>query len=955
MLFRRVVASLVIALLVVALVPVKPVGAVDAVTSTGGALYASTSANYTWVEKTWYSPNGWRILKAHFKMQGRPRYSGASYTYDYGYLYFMRRGTSYWSYWGSWRYLSGDFCVDFAAYGYDVIALKVAISTSYSSAGGTAWADVPEVLLRRPPFDPGKPSLGGGSPSYWNVRVSWPANGNPSGTQYELWRKTLNPDGSVAKDERIYTGTATEFTTTDQGSGKYYLYRVRAYYDGMWSGFSPDTSFWTAPGFSSVAAGAGSVSLSWPKVKDGLTYRVWWRPEGGSWQNATTTSLSHTISGLSPLVRYSVCLSPVLSEGGNDWWAGGNQAVPLAYTPGAGSFSATQTSVTASWSANGNPSGVPYYAELRNQSGSVLASSGWITGLSHTFSGLSPGTPYRVYVKAKNAAGVETSWAYLGERYTVPAKPATPSGSFGALGWSNSAGRGWVTLTWQSVQGATGYKVWVFDGNTYRVFDVGNRTYWDSREEKIYPPESTLDSYGDNTVSSDLFRHDRSGLDLRDTPNKLYRKTLGAAYDSAHNYWFRVSAYNLSGDSGYSDGAYTPTLPNRTDMQAPTGTMVINEDQMVAGGPSVTLKITASDPPQSNHTSDPLDDASGVVEMRFSNDGTNWSSWVAYQQTYQWKLETSGFGKKTVYGQVKDAAGNVSATFSDDIYYYLVDAQAPQVSLLINGGAETTSSRQVQLEVKAQDDLTPATGLEARFSDDFSSWTAWEPYQPYRSWTLPSGDGQKTVYVQVKDQSGNIGTAYARITLKTSGGGALLAPGVFWSDSGYGGTAYFTGQAYQARFVTGTQVVVRLNAPGASWVQYSLDGMRWLSAEPAVPQKTFSLPDWEGHKTVYARLPDGNVYAIHFVLDRTPPELRAEWLGGATVAPGGQAILVLDARDNFTRQGDLQVSLDGGATWRAYASQIPVSLDGSGYRTVALVVRDQAGNAVQRTLGIFVP
>jgi hypothetical protein len=131
--------------------------------------------------------------------------------------------------------------------------------------------------------------------------------------------------------------------------------------------------------------------------------------------------------------------------------------------------------------------------------------------------------------------------------------------------------------------------------------------------------------------------------------------------------------------------------------------------------------------------------------------------------------------------------------------------------------------------------------------------------------------------------------------------------------------------------------------------------MRWLPAEPALPEKVFSLPDWEGHKTVYARLPDGSVYVVHFVLDRTPPEVQAGWLGGATVAPGGQATLVLDARDNFTRQQDLQVSLDGGATWRAYASQIPVTLGGSGYRTVVLVVKDQAGNAVQRTLGIFVP
>lgn len=1287
MLLRRAAAILAIAALVLALVPVKSVRAVDVVTSTGGALYASTSANYTRVEKTWYSPNGWRVLKARFKMQGRPYFSGASYTYDTGYLYFMQRGRSDWNEWGRWDWnLTRDFWVDFAASGYDVVALKVAIYTSYSSAGGTAWADVPEVLLQRPPFDPGKPSLGGGSPSHWNVRVSWSAYGNPSGTQYELWRKTLNPDGSVVKDEKIYSGTATEFTTTDQNSGKYYLYRVRAYYDGIWSSFSPETSFWTAPGFSSVAAGAGSISLSWPKVKDGLTYRVWWAAEGCSWQNATTTALSHTLTGLDPGRVYVVCLSPVLSEGGNEWWAGGNRVAPLAHTPGSLNFSGiTQTSFQVSWSAGSNRAGVAYEvwmhpsspfkgngtfdvvhgehvgiptnpnsvgtylgggwnaatdynaariltaregnntflrfvsdgtgkwagatsswsikagkwyrvtAKARTSSASPItiwdyaiytgafnpqlvwpdlkASDGWrtayvifqadadrsgamclygnhgaagvtvdyddvvveefdsrppdaagswteyaapgggilarvfdssswyaskghpsthdelmaffnpanvsfytATGLpnvdwtsppsslqdrfsaehrgllyapvsgtywfatdsddaseievdgrvvvgwygghvpsgdwSHagsvdlsagwhvfvyrmeegvggqaaraawkkpgdsafsviprdafggflvgggpvTFGSLAPGTSYDVMVQALNAE-LKPSGYSLGTVVTAPPDVSALSGQSGPLDWSNSAGRGWVRLTWQPVQGATGYKVWVFDGNAYRAFDVGSRTYWDSREEKIYPPESVLDSYGDNAVSSDLFRHDRSGLDLRDTPNKLYRKTVGTASDSAHNYWFRVSAYNAFGESNMYANGYMPTLPNRTDTQAPTGSMVINEDQMVAGGPSVVLRITAQDPPQLNYTSDPSDDASGVAQMRFSNDRTNWSDWVAYQETYQWKLDTSTFGKKTVYGQVKDAAGNVSATFSDEIYYYLVDAQAPQVSLLINGGADTTSSAQVQLEVKAQDDLTPATGLQSRFSNDFSSWTAWESYQPYRSWTLPSGDGQKTVYVQVKDQSGNIGTAYARITLKTSGGAVQSAPGVFWSDSGNGGMAYFAGQPYPvvARFVTGTQVVLRLNAPGISYVQYSLDGMRWLPVEPALPQKIFSLPDWEGHKTVYARLPDGTVYVVHFILDRTPPEIQAGWLGGATVAPGGQAVLVIDARDNFTRQQDLQVSLDGGATWRVYASQIAVSLGGSGYRTVVLVVKDLAGNVVQKTLGIFVP
>lgn len=1273
--------------LVVALIPIQlqTARAFDLLTSTSGALYASTAGNYSWVEKQWYSPNGQQILRAHFKMQGRPYYSGASYTYDNGYLYIMTRGTGYWQYYGSWNWnLSRDFWADFAAQGMDVIAVKTALYTNYSSAGGAAWVDVPEVVLNAPPYTPGKPSLPYDSTiAYWQQKVTWNASGNPAGTVYELWRKTLDPSGNVIEDKAIYSGTATSFITTDQGPGKYYLYRVRAQYNGNWSSFSPETSYWTVS-VPSVSANAGGLTISWPKVKDGLTYKVWWSPQGGNWSSAATTSLSYTISGLDPSVRYAVRVYPALSEGGTDWWAEGNMVAPLAYTPGSPTFSSiAQTSLQVNWSQGSNPAGVAYevwahpsspfkgngtfdlireehagnpansngvvkylgggwnastdynaarigaakegsntflrftsdgtgkwagatstwsvkagkwyrvtakartssvtpiniadyaiytgafnpriswpnlkaadgwktayaifqadadrsgamylygnqgiagvtidyddvmveefdsqppdapgnvaevvaagggvfarvfnswsrynsyghpsdwgqllayfqfsnppnvsnYASLTlpnvywdapisglsdyfsvehrgllyapvdgtysfavdsddasaleidgqnvvgwygqhvvsngwSHSGTIYLSRGWhlfvyrmeegsgsqsarvawkkpgdtswsviprdafggslLAGGPVTLNGLSSGTSYDVMVQAVNADGVPTSYS-AGTALTVPATPATPSGSYGDLGWSNSAGRGWVRLTWDPVQGATGYKVWVFDGNSYRAFDAGNRTYWDSREEKIYPPESTLDSYGDNSVSWDLFKHDKSGFDLRDTPNKLYKKTVGTNYDNSNNYWFRVSAYNASGDSGYSGGAYMPTLPNRTDTVAPTGTVVINGDQTIAGGQSVTLDLSAADPAPANYTPETSDDASGVVSMRFSNDNSTWSNWVPYAQAYDWKLDAN-FGKKTVYAQFKDTAGNVSATASDDIYYYLVDAQEPQVTLTINGGTDVTSSPSLSLEISAKDDLTPAEQLKMRFSSDFSSWTGWEKYQRFKNWTASSGDGTKEVYVQVRDAAGNVGLGYGRINLVSTAGTVQVSNGVFWSDSGAAGTVYASGIPVGARFVTSPEVTVKLNTPGVSSVQYSLDNVRWLAPEPVTPQKVMSLPDWDGIKTVYAKLSNGVTYAVRIVLDRTPPVVSASWLGGATITNAGSATILLIASDNLSRAQDLQYSTDGGTTWRPYAQQIPVTFSGAGYKTVTLQVRDQAGNVTSVTLGIF--
>ena len=506
----------------------------------------------------------------------------------------------------------------------------------------------------------------------------------------------------------------------------------------------------------------------------------------------------------------------------------------------------------------------------------------------------------------------------------------------------------------------SGFAVAAYDSAPSLLFDtvpdgswrVYGQYAWDSRQAKVYPAESTLDAAADNSISTDVFNHSATGLDLRDTPSKLYRKTVGTTYDSTNAYHFAVSAYNASGDSGLTR-AVSATLPVRTETTPPTGTILINNDQMVAGGPTVTLNLSATDPPAANYTSDTSDDASGVSTMRFSNDGSTWSAWVPYATLYSWKIDVSSFGKKTVYAQFQDAAGNVSSTVSDDVYYYLVDAQAPNVTLTINNGADVTSSPQVQLQIDAKDDLTPSTDLQMRFSTDFTIWTAWEGYTPYKTWTFPPGDGQKTLFVQVKDASANIGTAYSKINLVTTAGSVLQSSGVFWSDSGTGGTAYPSGQAAQARFITASQITLRLNAPGASQVQFGFDNVRWLPPEPAASEKVLSLPDWEGYKTVYAKLSTGTTYSVTFVLDRTAPIVDARWLGDATVTNAGTAVILLTATDNFTRQQDLQYSLDGGATWHSYTAQVTVTFSGTGYRTETIMIRDQAGNTAVRTIGIF--
>jgi len=64
---------------------------------------------------------------------------------------------------------------------------------------------------------------------------------------------------------------------------------------------------------------------------------------------------------------------------------------------------------------------------------------------------------------------------------------------------------------------------------------------------------------------SSVNRYKGPGLDLRDNPNALYKKTPGTTYDNNVNYWFRVTSYNDQGETAVTGcPAYMPTLPNRT-------------------------------------------------------------------------------------------------------------------------------------------------------------------------------------------------------------------------------------------------------------------------------------------------------------------------------------------------------------------------------------------------------
>ena len=86
------------------------------------------------------------------------------------------------------------------------------------------------------------------------------------------------------------------------------------------------------------------------------------------------------------------------------------------------------------------------------------------------------------------------------------------------------------------------------------------------------------------------------------------------------------------------------------------------------------------------------------------------------------------------------------------------DTTAPTGDFSINEGAQYTNNRTINLTLNAEDD---ASGVnQVRISTDSENWNEWENYTTSKVIELPSGDGEKTVFVQYKDGSGNISETY---------------------------------------------------------------------------------------------------------------------------------------------------------------------------------------------------
>ncbi|RLI40680.1 hypothetical protein DRO69_12595, partial [Candidatus Bathyarchaeota archaeon] len=367
------------------------------------------------------------------------------------------------------------------------------------------------------------------------------------------------------------------------------------------------------------------------------------------------------------------------------------------------------------------------------------------------------------------------------------------------------------------------------------------------------------------------------------------------------------------------------------DSYRPWGTITINSGATYTTSRTVTLNLSA------------VDYGSGVYKMRFQErySGLGWSEWEAYSTSKKWTLTSSGDGTKEVYVEFMDKKGHISKAFYDEI---ILDTVRPKGSILIGiNNPAYINDVEVFLYVTYVDDTSGIDKVRYRNIND--AWTEWQDppsptiYPHFKKWTLPTGDGVKKVYYQIRDKAGGLSEEDSdTVTLDTTKPIGAIVIGEDNPD-----------------YTESTSVTLHLiysdATSGVRRVRYSNDGV-WDTEpweEPSAT-KAWTLVTGDGTKTVYYQIEDRanwrSTYSDTIILDTTEPA-GSIIINNDTIYSNTTIVtLTLSATDATSGVVEMRFSNDNTeyTEWQPYAASKTWTLAmGDGLKTVYVQFKDNAG------------
>ena len=406
---------------------------------------------------------------------------------------------------------------------------------------------------------PAQPALKSAkSLGYNTISIEWTKVEGATG--YDIYRKTT---GTYSKIGTVDKQSTVTFKDEKAVTGVRYQYTVRAFYNkngikkvSTYENYIHGTAYPSNPNLTSVTSVEyNAIELKWDKVDGANGYKIYRKlPSDKNYKELITLygqTDKYTDQTVTCGTTYQYIIKSFRYENGKTYTSGNNSAVSCKAVPPVVKVKVASTgynSLNVSWEKVNGATGYRIYFKKDNaKNWTTLATfeNGSLTSCEHRK--LTTGVNYTYTVRAYYKDGNKTIWGGFNQT-GVTKKPVTSAPKLVSVTSSTATN---VTVKWETVSGANGYKVMrKADGSkTWSTIGTTNSkklSYTDKKVNCGVKYHYTVRAYRNVSKKPVLGSYNSNGLEIMTIPDRPVVSVSSANYNKLNVSWSRSN-----GATGY--------------------------------------------------------------------------------------------------------------------------------------------------------------------------------------------------------------------------------------------------------------------------------------------------------------------------------------------------------------------------------------------------------------------
>ena len=406
---------------------------------------------------------------------------------------------------------------------------------------------------------PAQPALKSAkSLGYNTISIEWTKVEGATG--YDIYRKTT---GTYSKIGTVDKQSTVTFKDEKAVTGVRYQYTVRAFYNkngikkvSTYENYIHGTAYPSNPNLTSVTSVEyNAIELKWDKVDGANGYKIYRKlPSDKNYKELITLygqTDKYTDQTVTCGTTYQYIIKSFRYENGKTYTSGNNSAVSCKAVPPVVKVKVASTgynSLNVSWEKVNGATGYRIYFKKDNvKNWTTLATfeNGSLTSCEHRK--LTTGVNYTYTVRAYYKDGSKTIWGDFNQT-GVTKKPVTSAPKLVSVTSSTATN---VTVKWETVSGANGYKVMrKADGSktwsTIGTTDSKKLSYTDKKVSCGVKYHYTVRAYRNVSKKPVLGSYNSNGLEIMTIPDRPVVSVSSANYNKLNVSWSRSN-----GATGY--------------------------------------------------------------------------------------------------------------------------------------------------------------------------------------------------------------------------------------------------------------------------------------------------------------------------------------------------------------------------------------------------------------------